>query len=102
MKQKYIETLQAFLDEKIDVSSYLKTLEDWNQSNFWQELSKAEYKLMSEYFRVYIDMYYGETIPKFNFWTRLKRNMKGLPDVDLQELKKGTSILLKKLPGPIG
>lgn len=97
MKNEYLVTIRDFIEGKIDVSIYLSTLEEWNRSGFWQELSKAEHKLMSDYFRVYVDMYYGETIPKFSFREKIKRKMEGLPEIDLKTLKKGTIDLLDAL-----
>jgi hypothetical protein len=98
MKSDHLNILKSFIDGEIDVTSYLKTLEELNRSGIWNELSDSEYKLLSDYYRNYVDMYYGKKLPKLGFFEKLKQRMKGMPDVDFDELKKGTSTLLKNWP----
>ena len=87
----------SFLQGNINVTIFFGKLEEVNRSGLWDNLNKSEYKLLSEYFRIYADMYCGETLPKFSFWERLKRNMQGYPNIDLKTLRKGTEDLLSEL-----
>ena len=97
MNKDKLDILRKFCSDEIDVSSFLTILEEWNRSGFWQDLSKAEYKLLSNYFHVYADMYGGTELGKFSSWEKLKQKMKGYPDVDLKTLKRGTAELIASL-----
>ncbi|OGW26081.1 MAG: hypothetical protein A2X59_10865 [Nitrospirae bacterium GWC2_42_7] len=98
MENNILKIMNEFIDGNVEVNSFLNTLEEWNRSGgLWKNLSKREYQLLSNYMRFYADMYYGEVLPKFSFWKKIKRQMNGEPDVDLATLKKGTAELIKAL-----
>jgi hypothetical protein len=43
-----------------------------------------------------LDMYGGETLPKFSWWERFMRDMRGESNVDLAMLKEATAKFLKR------
>ena len=89
--------LRKFLGNEISVNEFCGTLGEWNNLGLWEELTKVERKLLSKYFWNYLDMYAGETLPKFNAWERFRRYMRGEGNIDLQALRKGSAELLTAL-----
>ncbi len=87
--------MRKFLSGEMSVGEYRDTLETWNRTGLWDELSAPEKKLLATYFRFYLDMYGGETLPKFSWWERCKRDMKGESNVDLATLREGTTKFLE-------
>ena len=77
MKFPVIGLLRKFLSNEISVNEFCGTLGEWNNLGLWEELTKVERKLLSKYFWNYLDMYAGETLPKFNAWERFRRYMRG-------------------------
>lgn len=97
MKFPVISLLRKFLGNEISVNEFCGTLGEWNNLGLWEELTKVERKLLSKYFWNYFDMYATETLPKFNWWERFRRYMRGEGNIDLQALRKGSAELLRAL-----
>ncbi len=95
MKYPVTEVMRKFLSGEMSVGEYRDTLETWNRTGLWDELSAPEKKLLAAYFRFYLDMYGGETLPRFSWWERCKRDMKGESNVDLATLREGTTKFLE-------
>ena len=97
MKLPVAELLRNFLSNEIGVSEFRATLGEWNSTELWDDLTATEAKLMVNYFSNYFDMYAGDTLPKFSWWERFKRDMRGEGNIDLQSLRKGSADLLRAL-----
>lgn len=95
MKYPVTEVMRKFISGEMSVGEYRDTLETWNRTRLWDELSLREEKLLATYFRFYLDMYGGETLPTFSWWERCKRDMKGESNVDLAALKEATAKFLE-------
>jgi hypothetical protein len=97
MKYPVLDMLRKFLCNEIAVEEFRTVFGEWNRTGLWEGLTKAERKLLDSYFWNYFDMYGGESLPKFGWWERFKRNMRGEANVDLPLLKQGTAELLTAL-----
>lgn len=97
MKYPLLDILRKFLANEIDPMEFRDTVEQWNQTGLWDGLSKEEYKLLSNFFYKYFDMYAGESLPQFSWWERFKRDMRGEGNIDLKGLRKGSADLLVAL-----
>ncbi len=97
MKYPLLDILRKFVANEIDPIEFRDTVEQWNQTGLWDGLSKKEYKLLSDFFYKYFDMYAGESLPQFNWWERFKRDMRGEGNIDLKGLRKGSADLLTAL-----
>lgn len=95
MKYPVTEVMRKFLSGEMSVGEYRDTLETWNCTRLWDELSLREKKLLAPYFRFYLDMYGGETLPKFSRWEPFMRDMRGESNVDLATLKEATAKFLE-------
>ena len=98
MKDNVKIILEDFVKGKLNVDQFRDIMEEWNQSGaLWEGLSESDYKLISSYFYVYFDRYYGVEAPKLSAWGRIKKSFHGELYMDLQDLKKGTGKLLEDL-----
>ncbi len=97
MKYPLSDLLNKFVTNEINVMEFRDTLEEWNRTDLWEGLSKKERKLLSGFSYCYFDMYAAERLPKFNWWERFKRDMRGEGNIDLEGLKRGSAELLRAL-----
>ena len=97
VKFTVISLLRKFLGNEISVNEFCGTLGEWNNPGLWEEVTAVERKILSKYFWNYFDMYAAERLPKFNWWERFRRYMRGEGNIDLQALRKGSAELLRAL-----
>jgi hypothetical protein len=97
VKFTVISLLRKFLGNEISVNEFCGTLGEWNNLGLWEEVTAVERKILSKYFWNYFDMYAAERLPKFNWWERFRRYMRGEGNIDLQALRKGSAELLRAL-----